>query len=174
MGYKEDDIWTENRRLDDETEGTMGNQADVRIRTATKGDLPQIFDLYRELNPDDPPINEKDAIEVWDQAVNSGVTYFVADDNGRVTASCYIAIIPNITRQCSSIGFIENVITAAEYRRLGIGRRLLEAAIEYAKTCGCYKVALQSGYKRIDAHQFYESLGFDGSSKRAFEIRLKQ
>ena len=144
----------------------------VTIRKAEKADLPQIFALYRELQPDDPPTNEDLAIAVWEQALNSGVTYFVAESDCAIVATCYIAVIPNITRQCAPIGFIENVITSAPYRRYGIGKKLLETVVEYAKAQGCYKVTLQSNIKRTEAHEFYESIGFDGNSKRAFEIRF--
>ena len=142
------------------------------IRKAEKVDLPQILALYRELQPDDPPINEDLATVVWEQAVNNGVTYFVAESEGTIVATCYIAIIPNITRQCAPIGFIENIITSAPCRRFGIGKKLLGAAVEYAKAQGCYKVTLQSNIKRTEAHEFYESIGFDGNSKRAFEMRF--
>jgi predicted GNAT family acetyltransferase len=144
----------------------------VTIRKATKEDLPHILSLYSELHPNDPPINEDSATSVWNQALYSGVTYFVAESRGTIVATCYIAIIPNITKQCSPIGFIENIITSDSYRRLGIAKRLLEAVVEYAKAQGCYKVTLQSNVKRTVAHEFYKSVGFDGNSKRAFEIRL--
>jgi GNAT superfamily N-acetyltransferase len=144
----------------------------TQIRKATSADIPQLIMLYAELQPLDPPIDKEAAITVFEQAANCGVVYFVADDNGRIIGSCYIAIIPNITRQCSPIGFVENVVTASDCRRRGIGRKLMNAAIEYAKEQGCYKVTLQSGIKREEAHRFYESVGFDGNSKRAFEIRF--
>jgi len=144
----------------------------VTVRTATEEDLPHILDLYSELHPNAPSINKDSATAVWDQALQSGVTYFLAEIKGSIVATCYISIIPNITKQCSPIGFIENIITSAPYRRLGIAKRLLEAVVEYAKAQGCYKVTLQSNVKRTDAHEFYESVGFDGNSKRAFEIRI--
>lgn len=150
----------------------MSKQSNISIRTATEADIPQLLELYSELQPLDPPIDYNAAISVWEQAVNSGVMYFVADNNERIVATCYVAIIPNITRRCSPIGFIENIITAADYRRCGIGQKLLTTAVEYAKAQGCYKVILQSSIKRTEAHQFYKSIGFDGNSKRAFEIRL--
>lgn len=81
-------------------------------------------------------------------------------------------IIPNLTRGGKSIGFIENVITDTEYRRKGIGKTVVKNAIEHAKAQNCYKIILQSGNKRTDAHKFYESIGFDGGTKRAFEIRF--
>ena len=144
----------------------------IQIRKATSDDIRHLLGLYAQLQPNDPPPDEDTAMTVFKQAVDRGVTYFVADDGGRIVGSCFIAIIPNITRLCSAIGFIENVITAADCRRRGIGRKLMNAAIEYAKEQGCYKVTLQSGIKRTEAHKFYTSAGFDGDSKRAFEIRF--
>ena len=143
------------------------------IRKAEISDIPQILDLYAQLQPLDSLIDESKARFVFEQANNCGVTYFVAEVDGHIAGTCYIAIIPNITRQCSPIGFIENVVTSADFRRLGIGRKLMDLAVEFARECGCYKVTLQSGIKREKAHKFYESVGFDGDSKRGFEIRLK-
>ena len=45
-------------------------------------------------------------------------------------------------------------------------------AVDYARDLNCYKAILQSGIKRTEAHAFYESIGFDGSSKKAFEMRF--
>ncbi|MDR2926400.1 MAG: GNAT family N-acetyltransferase [Azoarcus sp.] len=67
---------------------------------------------------------------------------------------------------------MENVITNINYRKRCIGKNIMEKAIKYAKEQNYYKILLQSGNKRTDAHRFYESLGFDGNSKKAFEIRL--
>jgi len=144
----------------------------ISIRTATKADVPQLLELYKELQQSDQPVEIDKAIAVLEKAENNDVTYFVADDNGRIAATCYIAIIPNITRQCASIGFIENVVTAVNYRRMGIGKKLFEKVIEYAKNRGCYKVTLSSGIKRSEAHDFYEALGFDGDSKKTYEMRF--
>ena len=151
----------------------MTKQSEISIRKAVKADIPQLLELYKELQPLDPPVGVDEATATWEQAVNRGVMYFVAESKGRIVASCYIAIIPSITRKCAPIGFIENIITAADCRRLGIGRRLIETAVDYAKSQGCYKVTLQSGIKRAEAHKFYESAGFDGDSKRALEIRFR-
>jgi GNAT superfamily N-acetyltransferase len=146
----------------------------IKIRTATKADVPQLIELYKELITGDPPIDYNTAAEVFDKAESCDVTYFVACDDvaGRIAATAYIAIIPNMTRQCSPVGFIENVVTAADYRRMGIGRKLFDAVVEYAKSRGCYKVTLSSGNARKEAHEFYEALGFDGDSKRTFEMRF--
>ena len=152
----------------------MKKHQEPLIRRATKADMPKLLELYKELHPLDPPIDDNMAADVWEQSINSGAIYFVADNNERIVATCYVAIIPNITRLCSPIGFLENIITSTSCRRRGIGRKLLEAAVDYAKERGCYKVMIQSGIKRTDAHKLYETAGFDSSSKRAFEIRFNQ
>ena len=81
-------------------------------------------------------------------------------------------IIPNLTHGGSPVGFIENVVTDSEYRRKGIGGRVLRMAVDYARDAGCYKVDLQSGSHRFEAHALYESAGFEGESHKAFQLIL--
>ena len=103
----------------------------------------------------------------------NNIKYFIAIHNNKIISSCYLAIIPNLTRNGRSNGFIENVITNENYRKKGIGKRIIEMAIEYGKQNNCYKIILQSSFKRKENHIFYEKCGFDGNSKKAFEIRFE-
>jgi len=137
----------------------------------TENELPSLLELYQQLHSDDV-IDEVTAKSIWQNIKNQDIKYFVAKENGKIIASCYICIISNLTRGGRSIGFIENLITDEKHRRKGIGKTILENAIKYAKEQNCYKVLLQSGNKRTDAHPLYEKLGFDGASKKAFEMRF--
>jgi len=137
-----------------------------------ENELLSLLELYKQLNPEDIIIDEFTAKNIWENIEIQNIKYFIAKENGKIIASCYICIIPNLTRGGKSIGFIENVITDIECREKGIGKNIMKNAIKYAKEQNCYKILLQSGNRRIDAHGFYESVGFDGESKRAFEIRL--
>jgi len=132
-----------------------------------------LLELYQQLHGGDA-IDEITVKRIWGKIQKQDIRYFVARENGRIIASCYICIIPNLTQGGKSIGFIENVITDEKYRRRGVGRTVMENAIRYAKEQNCYKVLLQSGNKRTDAHPFYEKIGFDGTSKKAFELRFNQ
>ena len=134
-------------------------------------ELSSLLELYKQLNSDDE-ISETIAKDVWENIKKQDVKYFVARENGKIVASCYICIIPNLSRGGKSIGFIENVITDKEYRRKGIGKTVMENTVQYARERNCYKVLLQSGKDRTEAHLFYESMGFNGESKKAFEVRL--
>ena len=137
-----------------------------------ENELLSLLELYKQLNPEDNIIDEFTAKNIWKRIEAQNIKYFIAKENGKIIASCYICIIPNLTRGGKSIGFIENVITDIEYKGKGIGKNIMENAIKYAREQNCYKILLQSGNRRTDAHRFYESVGFDGESKRAFEIRL--
>ena len=137
----------------------------------TDNELSSLMELYQQLNSDDI-FNEFTVKNIWKNIQNQNIKYFVAKEDCKIIASCYICIIPNLTRGGKSIGFIENVITDANHRRKGIGKTVVENAIKYAKEQNCYKVVLQSANKRTDAHVFYKKTGFDGESKKAFEIRF--
>ncbi len=139
---------------------------------AEKKHLVQILELYKQLHPEEDSISIDAANKIWEKTEENNIKYFIAIENGKVISSCYLAIIPNLTRNGKSNGFIENVITDKKYRQKGIGRNVIEMAIKYGKDNNCYKIILQSSFTRKENHIFYEKYGFNGNSKKAFEKRL--
>ncbi|MCL2764645.1 MAG: GNAT family N-acetyltransferase [Treponema sp.] len=138
-----------------------------------KDDLIGILELYKQLGDNNGSLfGIYEAYKIWDIIEKNNIKYFFAKENEKIIGSLYICIIPNLTFNGKSIGFIENVIIDQNYRQKGIGKKLMEMAVEYAKENNCYKVVLQSGIKRLEAHKFYENIGFNGSSKKAFELRF--
>jgi ribosomal protein S18 acetylase RimI-like enzyme len=128
--------------------------------------------LYEQLGA--PVDKDYDYIEIFRKSSAQGMKYFGAVDGENVVSTCNIAIIPNLTHGGRPNAFIENVVTDEKYRRRGCGRKVLQMAIDYAKECNCHKVVLLSGSRRTDAHKFYESIGFDGGSKRGFVIKFEK
>ena len=57
----------------------------------------------------------------------------------------------------SLVGHIEDVAVAPSHQGRGVGRALIEALLEEAKLCGCYKVILNCDPA---VRPFYEKLGF--------------
>lgn len=143
-------------------------------RIATKADLTGLLALYRQLTPEDLLLDESRSQSIWDSIeANDDLRYFVAVDGQKLVSTCNIAIVPNLTRNGASWAIIENVVTDEAYRRQGIGKRLMEMAIEFAKSRGCYKLCLLSNSTRAGAHKFYEELGFSGSAKVGFYLKLR-
>ena len=144
----------------------------IQYGIARKEHLSGILTLYKQLVPDDQTLDVNEAEKIWEKSEQYGIKYFVALDGDKVVSTLYLAVIPNLTRSGRSNGFIENVVTNEKYRRKGIGKKLIQMAVEYAKENNCYKIVLLSNAKRKESHVFYESCGFDGKSKQGFEIRV--
>jgi ribosomal protein S18 acetylase RimI-like enzyme len=145
---------------------------EVIIRSAAEHDLPEVLNLYRHLHPHDPELETATAERVWSKLLTSGfVTVIVAQAAKRLVSSCTLAIMPNLSRGGRSYGVIENVVTHADYRRLGLGRRVLVHALDIAWQADCYKVLLATGSKRETTLRFYEEAGFQRGGKTYFEVR---
>ena len=140
------------------------------IRTVRREDLTTLLELYVHLNPDNAAVPDEARLQpAWERILSDpNVCCFVAETDGVLTDSCLLAVVPNLTRGARSFGVIENVVTHREYRRQGIGTRLMRRALQTAWDAGCYKVMLLSGAWREDAHRFYEELGFTQSGKVGF------
>jgi GNAT superfamily N-acetyltransferase len=84
----------------------------------------------------------------------------VAERDGQVIGVLQLSFIPGLTRRGMWRGQIEGVRVAARERRNGIGRAMLEWAIEESRKRACGLVQLTSDKRRCAAHGFYEALGF--------------
>lgn len=143
----------------------------VTVRTAVDADLPAILALYRQLSVTDLLPDAAAAAETWRQILTSGfMTVHVAELDCRVVATCVLVIAPNLTRNMRPFGLIENVVTEEGLRGLGVGKRVVQAAIAQAWEAGCYKVMLLTGRKDPAVLGFYEACGFS-RGKTAFEVR---
>ena len=145
----------------------------MEIRQLHKDDLKSLLELYIQLDDGNKDLNVENSESVWKEIEeNKNIRYIGAVDNGKVVSTCYLVIIPNLTHFGRSICFIENVVTDKEYRKQGLGKMVIQKAVEIAKENNCYKVILQSGMQRTEAHKFYEKIGFDGNTKKAFNYHI--
>lgn len=141
------------------------------IRRAATGDLPAMLDLYSQLNAEDRLPDAGSAAAVWARMLSSEMmSVLVAELDGRVVATCVLVVAPNLTRNMRPFALIENVVTERGLRGSGVGKRVIQAAIEQAWAEGCYKVMLLTGRKDEAVLGFYEACGFK-RGKTAFEIR---
>ncbi len=53
------------------------------------------------------------------------------------------------------------LVTDGEARQLGVGRALVKAASEIARTARCERLFVRSDRRRTESHDFYRMLGFD-------------
>ncbi len=146
------------------------------VRAAEKSDVPELLDLYQHLSPGDAFPELADAERIFDQlSAYSGSMIALCEVDGTIAGSCVLVVVPNLTRGGRPYALIENVVTHRDFRRRGIGRQILDFAVNAAWQAGCYKVMLMTGSTRPETHAFYRSAGFEpsktGFQKRQLEAR---
>ena len=141
------------------------------VRAATEGDIPQVFELYRQLAITTSPteLSRSSSLDDYRRVFAqiqafTGYELLVAEEQGEVVGTMVLLIVPNLSHGALPWAVIENMVVDKRYRRQGIGKLLLDYAITKAKSAGCYKIQLLSNKKRREAHQFYRSLGFEASA----------
>jgi len=134
----------------------------IAIRVATPGDLPEILELFRQLDPEDRPVLPlAEAVGVLEK-IDSYPDYhvYVAHRNGHTVGTFALLIVDNLAHMGARSGIAEDVVVAADWRRRGIGRQMMHFAMQKCREAGCYKLAVSSNRRRSDAHRFYKNLGF--------------
>ena len=135
---------------------------EILIREAEQIDLQAILNLYAQPDMDDGEIiSIERAKEIFDNLKRYPYyKVFVAVTEKKIVGTFELLVMDNLAHQGSPSAIIEDMVVSAEYRRRGIGSKMIEFAVERCREIGCYKVALSSNLKRENAHKFYESLGF--------------
>jgi len=142
----------------------------VTIRKIRHAELPALLALYRHLHVDAPEIVIDASVErLWDQICRDPqLHYLVAEVEGNVVSTCTMAIVPNLTQGAMPYGLIENVVTHPDFRKRGLGTRVLQEALKIAWEAECYKVMLLTGRKDPATLRFYEQAGFLSGVKTGF------
>jgi GNAT superfamily N-acetyltransferase len=136
------------------------------FRRATADDLPSIVKLLaddslgasREAAGDSVAREYVQAFEAVSKDANQLLA--VVEDEGRVIGTLQLTFIAGLSRGGALRGQIEAVRIASERRGQGIGEAFIKWAIDMCRQRGCKLVQLTTDKRRVDAHRFYDRLGF--------------
>jgi GNAT superfamily N-acetyltransferase len=64
------------------------------------------------------------------------------------------------------VALVTALVVAEHARGLGVGRRLVDRAIEAARGWGCTRLIVTTHIRRAEAHAFYEHIGFELTGRR--------
>jgi predicted N-acetyltransferase YhbS len=141
------------------------------IRLAEKRDIPRIVELYRELTITTSEVEHgrspslADYEQVFaDICSDPRQKLLVVEQQGEVVGTIVLLVVPNLSHNATPWSFLENLIVTEKHRRRGLGRMLLQYAIELAKKSGCHMVELCSDVRRNEAHILYNSMGFEAQA----------
>ncbi|WGK69353.1 GNAT family N-acetyltransferase [Candidatus Haliotispira prima] len=99
-----------------------------------------------------------------ERVANDWHTWVLSDENdsqGRLIATISLHLERKFYRGGRCVGHIEDVIVLPEYRKLSLGKGLVQFAIDKARDWGCYKVVLDCGE---ELEGFYGKAGLKHSN----------
>jgi ribosomal protein S18 acetylase RimI-like enzyme len=132
------------------------------VRLATPADLPAVLELMRGYYRDDGlPFDHDRAAAVMSRLLAEPQWGFVLvlDSPGALLG--YVAVCIGFSLELGgNDAFIDEVFVAPEHRRLGLGRRLLEAAASHATWTNVRALHLEVDRGNAAARALYASLGF--------------
>lgn len=145
--------------------------AEPRIRPAAASDFAELQALYRFLHvAGDPEISAVEAERRYaDILRRPEQTIYIAEAAGKVMGTYALIFIPGLTHGARDSAIVEDVVVSPDLRNGGIGKHMMDDAMERCRQRGCYKLVLSSHLQRPDAHRFYERLGF---SKHGFSFLI--
>jgi GNAT superfamily N-acetyltransferase len=138
--------------------------SDVAIRRAGAADVPAIVGLLaddalgaaREA-PGEPGPYEAAFAEIDRDPQHLLV---VAERGGAVIGTAQLTFLPGLSHRGATRAQIEAVRIGCAARGTGLGGELIGWCLERARERGCSMVQLTSDASRVDAHRFYQRLGF--------------
>ncbi len=141
----------------------------INFRKATHADIPNIVHLLS----DDPlgatreqytnPLSTQ-YYTAFDKINSDKNNYLiVAELNNQIVGTLQLTFIQYLTCKGGKRALIEAVRIDKSIRGKGVGKAMLEWAINTAKQEGCHMVQLTTDKKRPDALEFYKKLGFIAS-----------
>ncbi|WP_329396120.1 GNAT family N-acetyltransferase [Streptomyces lydicus] len=141
--------------------------SDIEIRRATEADLPAIVAMLAD-DPLGAARESPDDLAPYRTAYKTLAAdpqqhLVVAVREGRTIGTLQLTVIPGLSRRGATRSIIEAVRIHRDERGTGLGSQLIEWAVAESRTLGCQMVQLTSDATRVDAHRFYERLGFEAS-----------
>ena len=132
--------------------------ADITIRKIEERDLNDGFlESLDSLKTASNISKEKAKAILKKITANPNHVIFVASLDGKIIGSTTLIIEQKFIHDGGLVGHIEDVVVSKEHEGRGIGFKIMQTALEYAKSQGCYKTILDCDDK---VRPFYERLGF--------------
>lgn len=141
------------------------------IRRAVVTDLPrlqllleQILRVHHEVRPDIfKPSGRKFSDAELEQLIHSENTpvFVFEDDKGEIVGHLFVKIIEKDAAVLNPIKtlFIDDLCVDSSARGQGVGQKLYQFALDYARQIGCYNVTLNVWNANQGALRFYENQG---------------
>lgn len=135
---------------------------DINITCAGHSDIEDIasmFDLYRQFYEQAPNLKTATAFIAARVQQNESVILIARNASGVGVGFCQL--YPTFCSvEAAPIYTLYDLFVRLEYRRFGVGRALLLAAEDHARSKGVVRMDLTTAKNNLSAQALYESLGW--------------
>lgn len=138
----------------------------LKIRKANKKDTNEILNLLYQLQrPKPKTISEGLAFRkrICQYLNEKDKKIFIAEQNSRIVGMVSMMFLPRLNHSKLEL-YVPELVVSENHRGSGIGKSLMDSCIGIAKKKKCFRIRLESGNQRKDAHQFYKKIGFEQSA----------
>jgi GNAT superfamily N-acetyltransferase len=140
-----------------------GKAPDIVVREAGPDDADTLAALLAEM--DDEPERRMDAEQMRKVMADMAAypdfrAYLALSDTGSPVGTFTVMVFSSPSHHGTRQAILDAVVVTRSCRGQGVGGAMLRHALNIAAASGCYKMTLSSNLKRVDAHRFYDDLGF--------------
>lgn len=136
---------------------------DITIGRAGPADSPELARLALQLGyPVEPSVIAK-AISDMEGRTDEAVIV-ARDPDGKVVGWMSVSVVRHF--YTPTVAEISGFVVDEAQRGKGIGSRMMDEVLAWAAGAGCPSIRLRANEIRIDAHRFYERLGFKRSKRQ--------
>ena len=155
------------RSASDPDSVTMGSVSDICVRLAQLSDRDQLVRMREALWPKTPAeehARELTQILEGKPVVTMPLIILVAEASDRILAGFLEVDLRSHADGCNPsrpVGYIEGWYVAENHRHKGIGRKLLAAAEDWARSQGCVEMASDTWVDNEVSQRVHEALGYE-------------
>ncbi|MEP6620128.1 MAG: GNAT family N-acetyltransferase [bacterium] len=135
----------------------------LTIRLASPSDAIAIAALNAVLGYPTPADRIPDRLQRL--TASPAATALVAEAEGEVVGIITAMLVSSI-HDDAPIAWITTLVVATEMQGRGVGRQLVAAAESWAHAGGAKRISVTSRTHRLEAHRFYEGLGYEKTGVR--------
>jgi ribosomal protein S18 acetylase RimI-like enzyme len=148
----------------------------VRYEASIAKDLPQLVELLGQLFEQEaeftPDAAKQEAALKLIFANPSMGKLYVAKDGSKVVAMASLLYTIS-TAEGGKAALFEDLVVRPDFRKQGIGAKLLEYVIAQARAEGLVRITLLTDMQNEQAQVLYRRLGFVGSPMKPMRLKLK-
>ena len=138
----------------------------VLLRSPTEADAKHVASLLAELGY---PSKETDVRDRLRRSLHRQSSCFLlAQLESEVIGLVSAELVPYFPTG-STICRVTALVVSTHHRGRRVGEKLVAGAVDFARQHHCSGIEITSAEHRLDAHRFYQRLGFSRTSSRFFQ-----